>query len=362
MGTFLKKMMMNCDYENMTPLTFTAEAAGSTVKLTITGSPTVNGVQYRIGTSGGWSPYTIDTILTLTNVGDCVQFQNTLETLGTGDSNYASFVMTGKIAASGNCMAMLNFSKSVSAFAFHKLFSESHALVSAPLLPATILAPNCYSSMFYYCSKLVNAPELPATSLAENCYYGMFSGCISLTSAPELPATTLADYCYSSMFSGCKSLTSAPELPATILASYCYQYMFYRCTSLINAPILPATTLDDYCYQYMFYRCTSLINAPELPATTLANYCYYYMFEGCSSLINAPELPATVLADYCYQYMFNGCTKLNYIKVNFSSWIDNTTNNWVAGVSSTGVFNAPSDLPQTYGTSNIPTGWTITNN
>ena len=112
----------------------------------------------------------------------------------------------------------------------------------------------------------------------------------------------------------------------------------------------------------MFYRCTSLINAPELPATTLANYCYYYMFEGCSSLINAPELPATVLADYCYQYMFNGCTKLNYIKVNFSSWIKYTTDNWVTGVSSTGVFNAPSDLPNIFGNSNIPTGWTITNN
>ena len=72
MSSYLRKIMMNCDYENMTPLTFTAEAAGSTVKLTKNGSPTVDGVQYRIGTSGGWSPYTIDTTLTLTNVGDCV--------------------------------------------------------------------------------------------------------------------------------------------------------------------------------------------------------------------------------------------------------------------------------------------------
>ena len=313
MGTFLKKMMMNCDEEvdeSKIPLTFTAVEANSSVKLTKIGSPTVDGVQYRIGTSGGWSPYTIDTVITLANVGDCVQFQNTLETLGKGFNDYAKFVMTGKIAASGNCMAMLNFSKSVSAFAFYKLFNGSHALVSAPLLPATSLAERCYNQMFRECSSLI----------------------------------------------------SAPELPATILADYCYQYMFYRCTSLINAPILPATTLDNYCYQYMFYGCTSLTSAPELPATTLANYCYYYMFQGCSSLVNAPELPATVLADYCYQYMFNGCTKLNYIKVNFSSWVDNTTNNWVAGVSSTGVFNAPSDLPVIVGNSNVPTGWTVTNN
>ena len=207
MGTFLKKMMICCDKEvNMTPLTFTAEEANSSVKLTKNGSPTVDGVQYRIGTSGGWSPYTIDTVLTLANVGDCVQFQNTLETFGTSNSNYAKFVMTGKIAANGNCMSMLNFSDKMTVYAF------------------------------------------------------------------------------------------------------------------------------------------------------------YYLFDGCTSLVNAPELPATVLADYCYQYMFNGCTKLNYIKVNFSSWIDNTTNNWVAGVSSTGVFNAPSDLPVIVGDSNVPTGWTITNN
>ena len=150
MPSFLRKMMMNCDEEklNMTPLTFTAEKAYSSVQLTKSGSPTVEGVQYRIGTSGGWSQYTIDTEITLTNVGDCVQFQNTLETLGTSSSDYAKFVMTGKIAASGNCMSMLNFSKSVSAFAFYRLFNGSHALVSAPLLPATILAPNCYNSMF----------------------------------------------------------------------------------------------------------------------------------------------------------------------------------------------------------------------
>lgn len=232
MSNYLRKMMMNCDYENMTPLTFTAEAAGSTVKLTITGSPTVEGLQYRIGTSGGWNPYTLDTTLTLTNVGDCVQFQNTLETLGTGDSNYASFVITGQIAASGNCMSMLNYSDKVSPYAFNRLFED------------------------------------------------------------------------------CSSLTSAPELTATTLAGYCYQYMFY----------------------------------------------------GCKSIVNAPELPATTLAPGCYQYMFQSCTKLNYIKVNFSSWIDNTTNNWVVGVSSTGEFNAPSNLPVIVGDSNVPTGWTVTNN
>ncbi len=89
-------------------------------------------------------------------------------------------------------------------------------------------AKYCYY-MFNGCTSLTTAPELPATTLAIECYYGMFSGCTSLTAAPELPATTLASYCYASMFSGCTSLTTAPELPATTLASYCYARMFTNC-------------------------------------------------------------------------------------------------------------------------------------
>lgn len=60
----------------------------------------------------------------------------------------------------------------------------------------------------------------------------MFSSCSSLTTAPELPATALALNCYANMFNGCTSLTSAPTLPATTLAVGCYSYMFYNCSSL----------------------------------------------------------------------------------------------------------------------------------
>ena len=169
----------------------------------------------------------------------------------------------------------------------------------------------CY--LFKDCAVLTSAPELPATKLAGDCYYGMFSGCTSLTDAPELKATTLADYCYSSMFSGCTSLEKAPELKATTLAENCYYYMFSGCTSLTVAPELKATTLASYCYFYMFSGCTSLTDAPELKATTLAKKCYYGMFYGCTSLTSAPELKATTLADYCYYYMFSGCTKLSTV-------------------------------------------------
>ena len=169
----------------------------------------------------------------------------------------------------------------------------------------------CY--LFSGCTSLTSAPELPATKLAYECYFGMFYGCKSLTAAPELKATTLADYCYSSMFQGCTSLTAAPELKATTLADYCYSSMFQGCTSLTDAPELKVTTLAISCYSNMFYGCTSLTAAPELPATKLADYCYQQMFSGCKSLTAAPELKATTLAISCYSIMFYGCTKLSTV-------------------------------------------------
>jgi hypothetical protein len=111
----------------------------------------------------------------------------------------------------------------------------------------------------------------------------------------------------------------------------------------------------------MFEGCSSLVNAPELPATTLANYCYQNMFEGCTSLVNAPELPATTLANYCYSKMFKGCTNLKEIKVHFTTYNFGELGDWVSGVSSIGTFYKPTVLPEEFGASAIPIGWTVVN-
>jgi hypothetical protein len=75
--------------------------------------------------------------------------------------------------------------------------------------------------MFQYCSGLTTAPELPATTLAQNCYASMFNYCTSLTTAPELPATTLANSCYYNMFRGCTSLNYIKCLATDISATNC---------------------------------------------------------------------------------------------------------------------------------------------
>ena len=119
---------------------------------------------------------------------------------------YHKFIFEGKIAASGNIQYLLEDTGSrtdVPAYAYYYMFKECTSLASAPELPATTLANNCYDSMFFNCTSLTSAPELPATTLVRNCYGNMFFNCTNLTTAPALPATTLADYCYLGMFFDC---------------------------------------------------------------------------------------------------------------------------------------------------------------
>ena len=219
------------------PLTLTAASAGSTVTLNKKGLPTVSGLQYRVGTSGDWSPYTVGTSLTLAAVGDAVQFRNTQDTLSSTTSQYVKFAMTGSVAASGNIMSMLNWREDCPQYCFAIMFSGCTALTQAPALPATTLGEGCYNSMFYGCTALTQAPALPATTLTNSCYANMFSGCTALTQAPALPATTLTINCYYYMFNGCSSLTQAPALPATTLTSGCYYYMFSGCTALTEIEV-----------------------------------------------------------------------------------------------------------------------------
>ena len=278
---------------------------------------------------------------------------------------------TSNIDVSGNIMSLLygdDFTEKTvfptgSQYTFSYLFNSNTYLVNAEnlILPVMELTYKCYSLMFYNCASLITAPVLPATTLATDCYYFMF-GKTALTTAPVLPATVMASGCYKFMFDNCTSLVTAPELPATVLADNCYQDMFRGCSSLKIAPALPATELTNTCYKELFRLCTSLVAAPELPATTLATDCYRGMFYGCSSLENAPVLNATILTTSCYKYMLYDCKKINSITmlatdISASSCLEN----WVSGVASTGTFTKSSSASIPSGISGIPSGWTVKN-
>ena len=301
-------------------ITFTAEGK-QTFKMTTKGTYQINGLEYSLN-GGDWKSVVAGGEgVTFGGANGDLRLRGTKHN-GTADDagNYSTITFTDEtvnVACTGDIRTLLDWRNynivETKNARFCSLFENCSVLTSAPELPATTLATDCYYEMFYGCTSLTSAPKLPATTLANYCYHEMFYGCKSLTSAPELPATTLANYCYKGMFSVCTKLTSAPELPATTLANSCYYGMFSNCTSLTSAPKLPATTLANYCYQNMFVDCTNLTSAPELPATTLSNFCYQNMFYGCKNLTSATELPATTLAVYCYQGMFYNCTKLSTV-------------------------------------------------
>ena len=282
----------------------------STVAMQQNGTPNTSAnkvIQYKLN-DGQWQTWDLTNVSLADGDKMYLKSDDEIPISGTYDI-YKSFAMTGSIAASGNIMSLLNFSDTLTDYAFFKLFNN--------------------------CTALTTAPKLPATTLKDSCYASMFNGCTSLTAAPELHATTLCTYCYNNIFSGCTSLTQAPELPQTTLEVGCYSFMFNNCTSLVNAPALPATTLKDSCYDGMFNSCTSLTTAPELPATDLTNYCYNQMFMQCS--------------------------KLNYVKAMFTT--DPTSgsylNNWLNGVSETGTFVKNSAATYDNTALSIPSGWTV---
>ena len=146
---------------------------------------------------------------------------------------------------------------------FYYLFNNCSVLTSAPELPATSLAYNCYHCMFSGCTNLKSAPKLPAPTLTTGCYTGMFSMCTNLKTAPELPAENLALQCYDSMFSGCKNLKTAPKLPAKFSQPECYASMFSGCTNLKSAE-LSIEFLKRGCCSSMFYDCTNLSSVTML--------------------------------------------------------------------------------------------------
>lgn len=175
-------------------LCFTAEEAGSTVAMAIHGTPT-KGQAFEYSTDGtNWSVFTPGTTtITLANAGDKVYFRGDNTTVSESYNIYYQFVMSGKIAASGNIMSLLD----------------------TTCKSTTISNKYCYYSMFRGCTSLTMAPALPATTLANHCYYYMFNGCTSLQ-------------VYSSSGTG---HTKAWRIPTSGRASsFIYQYhMFYNC-------------------------------------------------------------------------------------------------------------------------------------
>jgi hypothetical protein len=125
------------------------------------------------------------------------------------------------------------------------------------------------------------------------------------------------------------------------------------------------TDCPDRSFQYMFQSQSGLSDVSKLllPATSVGAYSYQYMLVGCSSN-TAPTLPnITYYGTGGMAYMFVS-SRVTSMRVGFTSWGDSANpffKDWLSGVPSTGTFYKPSALPEEYGASRIPEGWTVVN-
>ena len=274
-------------------LTFTAEADSSSFGIHSEWGNNPD-VQYSLDGGKTWTKLTNDTLIPLPNKKKALLRGYNPQGISRDFGEVTRFVMTGRIAASGSVMSLIDN------------------------VGESVVIPNddCFRELFRGCVSLTKAPKLPAIYLTSQCYESMFQGCVNMTNAPELPAMRMTMRNYAGMFAGCKSLKKAPKLPATYLGweagmlGGVYGGMFAGCTSLTKAPKLPATTLNSFCYEQMFEKCTNLTQAPELPAKQLARGCYDGMFRGCTGLTQTARLPENVSYQSAFTNMYEGCDSI----------------------------------------------------
>ena len=250
-------------------VTFTAEKAQKFMMKT-NGNYNISGLEYSVN-FGDWTTVEANKEVTFGGTNGDLRLRGT-NTDGTASAldKYSTITFTDSnvpVACTGDIRTLLDWDNYTTVNTENAMFIK----------------------LFENCSVLTSAPELPATSLAYNCYYCMFSGCTNLKSAPKLPAKALANQCYAYMFAGCKNLKTAPELPAEVLANQCYDSMFLGCTNLKTAPKLPAKTSRMYCYVGMFSGCTNLKSA-ELSIEFLYLGCCGSMFYDCTNLSSVTML------------------------------------------------------------------------
>ena len=234
-------------------VTFTAEKAQKFMMKT-NGNYNISGLEYSVN-FGDWTTVEANKEVTFGGTNGDLRLRGT-NTDGTASAldKYSTITFTDSyvpVACTGDIRTLLDWDNYTTVNTenamFINLFENCSVLTSAPELPATSLAYNCYYCMFLGCKNLKSAPKLPAEVLAHQCYDSMFLGCKNLKTAPKLPAKTSQMYCYVSMFSGCTNLKSA-ELSIEFLYLGCCGSMFYNCTNLSSVTMLApskAITLSD---------------------------------------------------------------------------------------------------------------------
>ena len=236
-------------------VTFTAEKP-QTFKMTEYEGYKISELEYSVN-NGDWTTLEAGTGVTFGGSNGNLRLRGTNLNGTSVPSQYSTITFTNSnvpVACTGDIRTLLDWDNYTTVNTenarFNYLFNNCSVLTSAPELPATSLADNCYFCMFSGCTNLKTAPELPAKVLANQCYDGMFSGCTNLKTAPKLPAKASKWLCYAGMFSGCTNLKSA-ELSIEFLRRGCCSSMFNNCTNLSSVTMLaPSKEITSSGFSY----------------------------------------------------------------------------------------------------------------
>jgi hypothetical protein len=148
-----------------------------------------------------------------------------------------------------------------------------------------------------------------------------------------------------------------------------FAYLLRYTALLTSLPLFPSTQVGVAGYYCMCQGCVSLVNQKvSLPSPIIPNAGYYAAFMD-SSITEADIDGSTGMGDgyNSLSACFSNCTSLKVIRVKFTRWYKDSASGdsyfagWVKNVSATGTFYKPSALPEEYGVSRIPEGWTVVN-
>ena len=138
--------------------------------------------------------------------------------------------------------------------------------------------------------------------------------------------------------------------------------MFKNCTSLTDIDYIYVGGTNDNSGKQMFYGCTSLEDASGVKFKSGSFDAGYQMFYGCTSLLATPDMSnITYLSSVNAMFeMYRGCSNLIHVYAPTVTWDTSKTENWLYGVSTSGIFTADDSTLRTVPTSNsgCPSGWT----
>ena len=244
------------------------------------------------------------------------------------------------------------------------MFIDCTSLTSAPALPATTLAKDCYANMFYECAEL-NKVEVSFTDWGEGNTSNWLNGVASTGDfiCPDgLIKKSGADYIperwsingHLPLYLNFKANAPSSRVQLNMVGGEstgltleystdeCQTWAPYTITydadtnGSIGLPITLAnvgdkvyfrksgngevtafSASDNSYYRFSVYgsvaadgNIMSLIDRYAETTTIPGAYCFAHLFESCTGLTTAPQLPATTLKPYCYASMFSGCTGL----------------------------------------------------